>query len=118
MSTNAKKYSGVKCTGKRSASSRQPVITKPPVMYFEVDNCPLGRLPLEIEVQNTKYLLYCITFGNEGHFTGCVNVPNKGWHFCNGLDIYHNRGPGLKKVMLPNPPPNYRRNCCMFVGSQ
>ena len=36
----------------------------PQVVYFEVDTCPLGRLPNTVDINNTRYALYCMKYGN------------------------------------------------------
>lgn len=78
--------------------------------------CPLGRLPNTVDINNTRYALYCMTYGNGTHFTGSVNIPDMGWHFYNGLDVYHNSRPGIKKVVTQNSPLHYRRNCCLYIS--
>ena len=75
---------GASCTGEVSTSRRQPVMADPPMVYFEVDLCPLSRLPTEIKLPNGKrYSLFCITYGNEGHFVGCISIPKTGWYLYN-----------------------------------
>ena len=48
------------------------VMANPPVVYFEVDFCPLSRLPHEIKLHDKNYTLFCITYGNGRHIVGCV----------------------------------------------
>ena len=72
----------------------------PQVVYFEVDTCPLGRLPNTVDINNTRYALYCMKYGNGTHFTGSVNIPDMCWHFYNGLDGYHNKKKSSLKILL------------------
>ncbi len=98
---------GVTC----NVSPRQMLWDNPPVVFMEAFNYP-HNFASTITIQYS-YSLYAITYGNGGHFVGCVKVPSKGWHFYDGLQLYHGYGLGVRKVMRPYAPTGYRkRNVC------
>lgn len=102
------------CPGLCNGSPRRMLWEKAPVVFMEAFNYP-HNFAATINLQGTEYSLYAITYGNGDHFVGCVNVPSHGWHFYDGLELYHGYGPGLKKVLRPYAPTGYRKSHLCYV---
>ena len=58
MHCRQKTLTGGDCDGHRTVSEWRNVCQNPPVIYFEEETCPLGRLPNTVDINNTRYALY------------------------------------------------------------
>ena len=106
---------GIHAKGTRTTSPRQSQVDNTPLIFMDVSSCPLSRMPPRVSLGDHTYEFFCITYQAGDHHVGCVSIGNKGWHLYNGLEPYHDLGTGVKKQLMPHPPPGYRQSYTVFV---
>jgi ubiquitin C-terminal hydrolase len=72
------------------------------------------HIPEELDVQDHKYSLLGITYGNGGHFNSSVRIQGQ-WYLYDGLREYHRKGTGLTKQSKAAPKPGYTKNNIVYI---
>lgn len=103
---------GIGCVGERTSTKRAFTEGLPFLLPIEVSNC---ALPIQenMEIENKRYTLMGVTYGNGGHFCSNLKMNNK-WYFYDGLKIYHQER-SFTQVAKIQCPQRYHQSYVLYV---